>query len=111
MRPLHRVLIATAAGVAAMYAVYAMLRGIRSLRAEGTVRIQRAVGQQASVYLRIPAQQKGAGKIQINLQNRTMEYLATTAGDAIPSGTMVIVTKIIGSDTVEVQAVAKNNDA
>ena len=103
--------IAAAAGLGAMYAVYAMLRGIRSLKSEGTVRIQRAVGQQASVYLRIPAQQKGAGKIQINLQNRTMEYLATTPGDAIPSGTTVVVTKILASDTVEVQAVAKNSIA
>jgi hypothetical protein len=96
-------LIAAAAGLGAMYAVYAMLRGMRSLGADGTVRIQRAVGQQATVYLRIPAGQKGAGKIQINLQNRTMEYLATTPGDAIPSGATVVVTKILGSDTVEVE--------
>jgi hypothetical protein len=105
-QPFTAFLIATAAGVGAMYAVYAMLCGLRSLRAEGTVRIHRAVGQQANVYLRIPAQQKGAGKIQINLQNRTMEYLATTPGEAIPSGATVIVTKIVGSDTVEVQALA-----
>ena len=75
----NTLLIAVAAGVGAMYAVYAMLRAMRSLRAEGTVRIQRAVGQQATVYLHIPAQQQGVGKVQINLQNRTMEYLATTA--------------------------------
>ena len=107
--PSPRFLIAAAAGLGAMYAVYAMLRGMRSLRAEGTARIHRAVGQQATVYLRIPAQQKGAGKIQINLQNRTMEYLATTPGDAIPSGATVVVTKVLGSDTVQVEAVAKTN--
>ena len=103
------ILIATAAGLGAMYAVYAMLRSMRLLQAEGTARIHRTLGQQASVYLRIPAQQKGAGKIQINLQNRTMEYLATTPGDAIPSGATVMVTKVLGSDTVEVQTVAKDN--
>ena len=103
----NTLLIAAAAGLGAMYAVYAMLRAMRSLRAEGTVRIHRAVGQQATVYLHIPAQQKGVGKIQINIQNRTMEYLATTSGNAIPSGTTVVVTKILGSDTVEVQAVAQ----
>ncbi|MGA2618833.1 MAG: hypothetical protein ABSF26_14570 [Thermoguttaceae bacterium] len=107
--PLTTLSIAAAAGLGAMYAVYAMLRGMRSLRADGTVRIDRAVGRQATVYLRIPAQHKGAGKIQINLQNRTMEYLATTSGDAIPSGATVVVTKVLGSDTVQVQAVAKNN--
>jgi hypothetical protein len=107
--PFNTLLIAVAVGLGAMYAVYAMLRGMRSLRAEGTARIHRAMGQQASVYLRIPARQAGAGKIQINLQNRTMEYLATTPGDAIPSGATVIVTRILGSDTVEVQAIAKND--
>ena len=66
------------------------------------------MGQQATVYLHIPAQQKGAGKIQINLQNRTMEYLATTAGDAIPSGATVVVTEVLGSDTVQVEAVVTN---
>jgi hypothetical protein len=101
-------LIAAAAGLGAMYGVYAMLHGMRTLQAEGTVRIHRAVGQQATVYLHIPAQQKGAGKIQINLQNRTMEYLATTLGEAIPSGATVVVTKILGADTVQVQAVANN---
>jgi hypothetical protein len=105
--PLNTLLIAAAAGLAAMYAVYFMLRGMRSLRAEGTVRIDRAVGRQATVYLRIPAQEEGVGKIQINLQNRTMEYLATTLGDALPSGATVVVTKVLGSDTVQVQAAAK----
>ena len=54
--------------------------------AEGTVRINRALGAEATVYLRIPGNRQGAGKIQINLQNRTMEYLAVTLGDAIPTG-------------------------
>jgi hypothetical protein len=103
--PFTAFLIAVAAGLGAMYTVYFMLRGMRSLRAEGTARIHRAVGQQATVYLHVPARQEGAGKIQINLQNRTMEYLATTPGDAIPTGATVVVTKILGSDTVEVQAV------
>jgi threonine/homoserine efflux transporter RhtA len=107
--PFNAVLIAAAAGLGAMYAVYAMLRGMRSLGAEGTARIQRAVGLHATVYLRIPGGQMGAGKIQINLQNRTMEYLATTPGDAIPSGATVVVTKVLGSDTVEVQTVAASN--
>jgi len=109
--PFTTFLIATAAGLGAMYAVYAMLRGMRSLRAEGTAQIRRAMGQQATVYLHIPAQEKGAGKIQINLQNRTMEYLATTPGDAIPCGAKVVVTKVLGSDTVEVQAIANNQVA
>ena len=50
--------IAAGAGVAALYAVYFMLDAMKSLRAEGTVHIQRAVGKEATVYLRIPANRK-----------------------------------------------------
>ena len=107
--PFNTLLIAVAAGLGAMYAVYAMLRATQSLRAEGTVHINRALGKEATVYLHIPANRHGAGKIQINLQNRTMEYLATTAGDAIPTGTTVVVAEVFGSDTVGVQPVSANN--
>jgi hypothetical protein len=103
--PLTTVMIAAAAGAGAMYAVFAMLQGIQSLRAEGTVRIRHALGKEATVYLHVPGGRKGAGKIQINLQNRTMEYLAITAGDPIPTGAAVVITEILGSDTVEVQPV------
>ena len=88
-----------------MYAVYAMLSGMRSLQSEGTVQIHQAVGELATVYLRIPPRQEGVGKIQINLQNRTMEYQATTLGDAIPTGATVVVIKVLGPDSVQVQPV------
>jgi hypothetical protein len=100
--PWQTLLIAIGAGLAAMYAVYWLLCAAKMLRAEGTAKIQRAVGKEATVYLRVPGHQKGSGKIQINLQNRTMEYLATTPGDAIPTGAKVIVVGIVGADTVQV---------
>ena len=103
----NTLVVAVGAGAAAMYAVYGMMRGMRSLHAEGTVRIQRAIGKCATVYLRIPPQNSGAGKIQINLQNRTMEYQAVTAGDALPTGATVVVTDVLGSDTVQVASLAE----
>jgi len=95
--------IAAACGVAALYAVYWVMQALASLQAEGTVRLGRAVGQPATVYLRIPPNRSGAGKIQINLQNRTMEYEAVTAGDAIPRGARVVVVGVVNSETVEVR--------
>ena len=98
-------LIAIAAGAAAMYGVYWMMRGLKHLKAEGTARIERAVGRHASVYVTVPAEEAGTGKIQINLQQRTMEYLALTDGEAIKPGTKVVVTDVITSDTVKVHPV------
>ncbi len=100
--------IAVAAGLAAMYAVYYIFDFMRSLRAEGTAHIQRALGKEATVYLRIPGNRQGRGKIQINLQNRTMEYLAVTAGGPIPSGATVIVTEVLGADLVQVEALPRS---
>ncbi len=100
----HTLFIAIVAGGIAMTAVYWMMRGLRELYAEGTVRIQRAVGEHGLVYLRVPAAGAGSGKIQLNLQNRTMEYLAVTAGPELPTGAKVVVTKIVNPTTLEVQA-------
>jgi hypothetical protein len=95
--------VALAAGVAALYGVYWLMRGMYQLRAEGNVRLVRAVGRPASVYLRIPGHNTGLGKVQINLQNRTMEYQASTAGEEIPTGATVTVVALVDANTVAVQ--------
>jgi hypothetical protein len=62
------------------------------------------VGQRGTVYLRVPGGRSGTGKIQFNLQNRTVEYLAVTAGEELPTGTKVIVVGVVDPTTLEVQA-------
>jgi membrane protein implicated in regulation of membrane protease activity len=98
-------LIAMATGLAAMYGVYCMMQAMQKLQAEGTVRIDRAIGKIGTVYLRIPANESESGKIQINLQNRTMEYLAMTSGPELPTGTKVEVVGVISPTTLAVVAV------
>jgi membrane protein implicated in regulation of membrane protease activity len=103
-------LIALGAGLAAMYGVYWMMRGLNSLQAEGTARIERSVGKVGRVYLRVPANESESGKIQINLQNRTMEYLAMTSGPEIPTGAEVEVVGVISPTTVSVRAIGEENN-
>jgi hypothetical protein len=97
-------LVAVGTGVAAMYAVYWLMQSLYKLQTEGNVRIQRSVGKHGNVYLRIPASRSGSGKIQFNLQNRTMEYLAVTAGPELPTGAKVVVVGVVNPTTLEVQA-------
>jgi hypothetical protein len=94
---------AVGGGLTAMFGVYFLMRYFYSLKADGTVRIWSAVGRSATVYVPVPAHKSGSGKIQINLQNRTMEYLAMTAGEHLPTGARVVVTDVLTSDTLEVQ--------
>jgi hypothetical protein len=94
--------IALACGAAAITLVYWLMKLIYSMNAEGTARIEQTIGKFGAVYLRVPANESGAGKIQLNLQNRTMEYLATTAGPELPTGTTVEVVGIVSPTTLAV---------
>jgi hypothetical protein len=84
-------LTAVVCGGIAMVTVYWIMQGLQNLRDEGTARIENAVGEHGSIYLNVPGDDSGCGKVQLNLQNRTMEYLAVTSGPALPTGTKVVV--------------------
>jgi hypothetical protein len=94
--------VALAAGLGAMLLVASLMRALGQLRSDGAVRIHRAVGLTGTVYLGIPGNRAGAGKVTLNLQNRTVEYQAITQQQELPTGTKVKVVAVLGSDTVEV---------
>ncbi|MDZ4818599.1 MAG: hypothetical protein SGJ20_06460 [Planctomycetota bacterium] len=101
--PSATIAIALACGFAAMVAIHKLMQLMLKLNSDGTVYIERAIGRPGVVYLPVPAANSGVGKIHLNLQNRLMEYQATTTSGRIPSGAKVIVTRIVGPDTVEVE--------
>jgi hypothetical protein len=94
--------VALAAGAAALFGVAWMMKALYRLRADGTVRIDRAVGRSGTVYLSIPANKTGVGKVLLNVQNRTVEYQAVTPHQALPAGSPVVVLAVVNNDTVEV---------
>jgi len=100
--PVPTLAMATIAGATALYLVAWVMRSLYRLRDDGTVQIDLAVGRPATVYLTIPGQQGGRGKITLSLQERTVEYEAITSGDSLPTGTQVVVVGVIGPETVEV---------
>ena len=103
LRPIFVLPISVVAGGTAMLAVAWMMRMLYGLKEEGNVRIENTVGQTARVYLTIPAHRKGAGKITVKVQNRTMEYQAVTKDEKLPTGTHVVVTNVLSPDSVEVE--------
>ncbi len=96
-------LVALGSGLAAMYGVYWLMLNLARLRADGTARVERALGQRGTVYQRVPGRRAGKGKVQLNLQNRTVEYLAVTDQDELPTGSPIVVTSLVSSDVVEVE--------
>lgn len=92
-----------AAGTVAMIVVAWMMSLLGRLQSEGNVRIERAVGAMGTVYLGIPASGQGAGKVTVNVQERSMEYRAVTQHEQpLETGTPVMVVGVAGPDTLEV---------
>lgn len=93
---------ALVAGFIATVIVAYLMRAMRRLEVDGSERIESALGQTATVYLRIPGNRAGAGKVLVPVQGRTVEYQAVTPGTELPSGSVVVVRDIVGPDMVEV---------
>ena len=101
------VVVAVAAGIGAMFLVGWVMQALHRLHAEGTVRLDRAIGALGTVYVTIPGRKAAPGKVTLKLQNRTIEYEAVTAGPSeLPTGTKVKVVAVVAPGTVEVAAVA-----
>lgn len=94
--------IAVVSGLLAAAGVATLMSGMRRLESDQTMRISNAIGKIGDVYLSIPGQQSGHGKILITIQERLVELAAITREDAIASGTRVLVIDTVASDTVVV---------
>ena len=99
-------LVALVSGAVAMFAVHGLMKMLGKLGEDATVRIHKALGQEGTVYVPIAAHKERAGKVQLKLQNRLMEYEAITGGEKLPTGARVRVVAIRGN-TLEVEPAAQ----
>lgn len=99
---LNSLAIAVAGGLAALVVVGLLMQMLGKLETQGNIRIDGAVGKIGSVYLTIPANKSGSGKVTLKLQNRLVQFLAVSAGGELPTGSQVVVVSVVSPDTVEV---------
>lgn len=98
------VLIAVGVGIILMLSVFWLMRGLYSLRQSGTLDYRNAVGQVATVYVRIPPAGQGTGQVQVLVQGRLATVAAAGRGaEAIAGGEKVRVTGLAGANTLEVE--------
>lgn len=75
------VILALIAGVAAMFIVVLIYRGIAKMQYDGTFHVEQLVGKTATVYVAIPPLRQGKGKITLTAQGRYVEIDAMTDED------------------------------
>lgn len=80
-----------------------LFRQMMKLQSNGAFDINDAVGKVCDVYLRIPGENQGLGKVQISFNGSVQELDARTSGEPIPSGAKVRVLRVIDKKVLEVE--------
>ena len=95
---------ALAAGLSVMLFLAWAMRFFQRLQSSGNLQPDQIVGQTARVYLRIPGEKGGKGKITVSIQGRSSEFEAVTSGAELASGSECRIVRMITKDTFEVAA-------
>jgi len=93
-------------GAAFVAAVMFLFKWLWSMQASGNINVEQSgVGCEGKVYLTIPAERKGSGKVQITINSSVREYTAITDGDELKTGTDIKVVEVINQTTLVVEPV------
>ena len=92
-------------GVVLVALVMLLFKWLGGMQQAGNINVfKSAVGCEGKVYLAIPAQRSGAGKVQITINDSVREYDALTDGPALATGASIRVVEAIGPETLLVEA-------
>ncbi len=82
-----------------------VFKKMMKLESNGAFDINTAMGKTCDVYLRIPANRSGSGKVQISFNGSIQEIDAVTDGEMIPSGSKVTVVEILNNKILRVEKI------
>lgn len=98
--------LAVIVGVALVAAVMWLFKWLSGMQQSGNIDVHTAaIGCEGKVYLTIPGERKGEGKIQITINNSVREYDALCEGDSIHTGTPIKVVGVVNDHTLLVEEV------
>jgi membrane protein implicated in regulation of membrane protease activity len=104
LSPTVAMLISLGFGLLVMFLVALLMYGIYRLQSDGTADNRNALGTAGTVYMTIPAQRTGRGKVNVMLQGAYVERDAVTDdGEAIPTGAEIVVVGVSGMTTLVVK--------
>lgn len=87
-------------GVLFVVLFFFIIKQFLKLNKDNSFKIENTLGNTADVYLAIPSEKSGKGKIQISVKGAFHEIDAMTEGEKIPTGGKAKVISIIDNQTV-----------
>ena len=101
------VLVSLLIGIALVALVMYLFKWLSSMQQSGNIDVKEsAAGWEGKVYLSIPGQRQGSGKVQINIDGAVREYDAVTDSAALPTGASIRVVEAIDSNTLLVEEIS-----
>jgi hypothetical protein len=97
--------VCVAIGLGFILLFFVIIKQIQKLAEDNTFKIENTLKKTATVYLRIPAERNGPGKIQISVNGSFHELNAITDHETIPSGSNVLVVSIVNPNLVLVEKI------
>lgn len=103
--PLWLGLLAFIVGMVFMSLIAFLLFQVKKLDKDNTFRVDKIIGMNAEVYLRIPANRKDTGKIIVSLNGSMHELEALTDGEELATGAKVKISAKVDGETVIVERI------
>lgn len=98
------VFVAFASGLLAMLIIGYLFYGMTRLQSSGNIKYDNCIGKYGEVYLTIPPNKQGKGKVTIKVQERLIEVNAITYDESpIKSGDNIKVNDVLPDHTVVVE--------
>lgn len=99
------IILSLAVGILFVYLFFIIIKQVQKLAENNSFKISSTLNKSAEVYLTIPENKKGKGKIMISVNGAFHELEAMTEHDAILSGSVVKVVKIVNNNILLVELI------
>ena len=92
-------------GVAFVLLFFAIIRQVQKLAEDNSFKLSNTLNKTAEVYLSIPANKSGKGKVMVSVNGAFHELEAMTENGLIPTGSVVKIVKIINENILIVELI------
>jgi len=97
--------VALIVGIVFILLFFAIIKQLQKLAEDNTFKIENCLNKSGSVYLRVPANRSGTGKIQVSINGSFREIEAITDSEQIETGRAIKIIKIENHNLVLVEKV------
>jgi hypothetical protein len=98
-------LVALLIGVGMLFLFFFIIKQIMKLSQNNAMDLNSAIGETCEVYLTIPENGKGKGKVHVKVNQTLRELDAMTDGEKLPTGSMVKVVAIVNETILKVEKI------